>query len=279
MLRLIVVSIIWGFSFIIIKGSLSSLDSSFVAFVRLFLSFLIFIPFMRPSGVDWLEKLQLMLIGSVQFGLMYLAYIAAFHDLPAHTIALLTTTTPIFISLFAGLYSQSNKKRAFLAAALAVAGGAVLQFSSKSLSANARGILLIQASNAAFALGQIWYRKWSSSRKKLQDKDVFGFLYAGAVLLTGIVALPHAGRFNLASVQPHQWLALLYLGVIASGLCFFLWNSGARHVSEGMLAIMNNMKIPIGVIAGLVVLKEAANAPQLLIGCALMAAALFTLKK
>ena len=32
---LIIVSIVWGFSFIIIKGSLASLDSAFVSFVRL----------------------------------------------------------------------------------------------------------------------------------------------------------------------------------------------------------------------------------------------------
>jgi drug/metabolite transporter (DMT)-like permease len=194
-------------------------------------------------------------------------------------VALLTTTTPIFISIFAGLYSRSITPRPFLAAALAVAGAAALEYSNKSISANLRGVLLIQLSNAAFALGQIWYRKWISSRETLRDKDVFGFLYAGAVLLTGIAAATRVGRINLASVQPHQWLALLYLGVIASGICFFLWNSGARRVNEGLLAIMNNMKIPIGVIAGLAILGESTNIPRLLTGCALMAAALFVVKK
>ena len=92
---LILVSLIWGFSFVIIKGSLTSLDSSFVAFARLLLSLIVFLPFLRPARIPFSGKLQLMMIGGVQYGVMYLAYIAAFRDLPAHGVALLTTTTPI----------------------------------------------------------------------------------------------------------------------------------------------------------------------------------------
>jgi len=136
MLYLIFVSLIWGFSFVIIKGSLTSLDTNFVSFARVLLSLLVFIPFMRPAAIGLRDKLQLTLIGSVQFGLMYLAYIAAFRDLPAHVIALLTTTTPVFVSIISGLYARRMQAMVFLAAFLAVAGGAVLQLPDQPLSAN-----------------------------------------------------------------------------------------------------------------------------------------------
>jgi carboxylate/amino acid/amine transporter len=271
---LILVSVIWGFSFIIIKGSLSSLDSSFVSFVRLFLSLIIFLPFLRPSGIKNREKLQLMLIGSIQFGIMYLAYITAFRDLPAHVIALLTTTTPLFVSIFSDLTTKEFHKTTLLAALLAVAGGAVLEFSGQSIAANVRGVVLVQISNAAFAFGQITYRKWMTSRTALRDKDVFGFLYAGAVVITGLFSLTTTS-FNKISIQPHQWLALLYLGIIASGICFFLWNRGARRTSAGTLAIMNNMKIPVAVIASITILKEHSDWLKLLGGCVLFALALY----
>jgi drug/metabolite transporter (DMT)-like permease len=273
MTNLIIVSLIWGFSFVIIKGSLTSLDSSFVSFVRLFLSLLVFIPFIRPAGIGFREKLQLMLIGAVQFGLMYLAYIAAFRDLPAHVIALLTTTTPIFVSIFADVYAKKIHKSMLLVAILAVAGGAILQFPEQKLSANLRGILLIQISNAAFAFGQIAYKKWTVARPALQDKNIFAFLYAGAAAVTGIVSLLTT-KFGQISIGPHRWLALLYLGVIASGLSFFLWNMGCRKVDEGILAIMNNMKIPVAVIASLVFLGERTEWIRLIAGCILIAAAL-----
>jgi carboxylate/amino acid/amine transporter len=274
---LIIVSIVWGFSFIIIKGSLASLDSSFVSFVRLLLSLVIFIPFTRTSGLSRVEKLQLGLIGGLQFGFMYLAYIASFHYLPAHVAALLTTTTPIFVTFCSDLCERRIHKFSLIAALLAVAGGAVLEFPNQPIAANLCGILLIQISNAAFALGQIAYKRWMASKPHLQDKNVFGLMYGGAVLVTGIFWLISAT--NSLPVQPRQWLALLYLGIIASGLCFFLWNKGARRVSEGTLAIMNNMKIPVAVVASLAILGETTGYPRLLAGCALLLAALYVNKK
>lgn len=274
MLYLIVVSLIWGFSFVIIKGSLTPLDSSFVSFARLLMSLVLFIPLVRPSGIKLHDKLQLMLIGSVQFGLMYLAYIAAFQYLPAHVIALLTTTTPIFVSIFAGYYAGKLRGIFVITALLAAAGGAVLEFPEQPVTASLRGIVLIQASNAAFAFGQIAYKRWMGSNPTLDDKSLFAFLYAGAVVLTGVSSLLMTD-YGRISIQPHQWLALLYLGIIASGLCFFLWNSGARKVNEGILAIMNNMKIPVAVIASVVLLGERINWARFLAGCILIAASLY----
>jgi drug/metabolite transporter (DMT)-like permease len=274
MLNLILVSLIWGFSFVIIKGSLTSLDSSFVSFARLLLSLLLFIPLLRPSGTKLTEKVQLMLIGGVQFGIMYIAYIAAFRDLPAHVIALLTTTTPMFVSIASSLYEGKIRAYTVLAAFLAVAGGAVLQFPDQAFAANLRGIVLVQVSNAAFAFGQIAYRRWMAARPGLRDSSVFAFLYCGAVAVT-IVASLATTDYPRLRIGPSQWFALLYLGVIASGLSFFLWNMGSRKVSAGVLAIMNNMKIPVGVLASLLILREKTDWFRLLIGCGLMFAALY----
>ena len=108
----------------------------------------------------------------------------------------------------------------------------------------------------------------------MKDKGVFAFLYAGAVVLTGIFSL-FITNYGRLSIQPHQWLALLYLGIIASGLSFFLWNSGARKANEGILAIMNNMKIPVAVIASVIFLGEQINWARFLAGCVLIAASLY----
>ena len=43
-----------------------------------------------------------------------------------------------------------------------------------------------------------------------------------------------------------QWLLVLWLGAIASGLGYYLWNRGSVLVSNGTLAVMNNLVIPFG---------------------------------
>jgi carboxylate/amino acid/amine transporter len=274
MFHLLIVSVIWGFSFVIIKSTLTTLDSNFVSFVRMLLSFLFFLPFIRPSGIRLLDKLQLMLIGGVQFGLMYIAYIAAYRSMPAYLIALFTTTTPLFVTIFNDLHFKKIHKTFFLAALLAVAGGAVLRLPEQPFSASLHGIILLQISNAAFAYGQVAYRRLMNSRGIAHDQKVFGLMYGGGVFITGLFSLATT-NFHQLSVAPKQWIALLYLGVIASGLCFFLWNRGARKVDGGTLAIMNNLKIPVGVIASLMILREKTVYPRLLIGCILFAAALW----
>jgi len=271
---LIVVSVLWGFSFVIIKGSLVSLDSNFVSFARLLLSFLIFAPFIRPGGIRLPDKVRFLWIGGVQFGLMYVAYVASYRYLPAHVIALMTTTTPLFVTLFNDMGERRVHKTFLAAALLAVAGGAAIEFPDQPSTMNVYGILLIQLSNAAFAFGQIAYRRLMACRAALRDKDVFGFMYGGAVVVAGFCSW-RTTDFRQLSIQPDQALALLYLGLVASGVCFFLWNLGARKVNEGVLAVMNNLKIPVGVVASLLILKESAGYVRLVFGCALFAAALW----
>jgi drug/metabolite transporter (DMT)-like permease len=271
---LILVSVIWGFSFVIIKGTLVSLDASFVSCARLLLSLLVFLPFMRLTRIRLSEKLQLLLIGGIQFGFMYVAYVAAYQYLPAHVIALMTTTTPLFVTVFNDLWTKKTHKTFFVAALLAVAGGAVIELPDQPLAASLHGIVLLQLSNAAFAFGQLAYKKWMASRPDFRDRHVFGILYCGAVIVAGASSLA-VTDYRTLRPGPHQVMALLYLGVIASGICFFLWNVGARKVHEGTLAVMNNLKIPIAVIASLIILKETTDYVRLLIGCSLFAAALW----
>ena len=39
-----------------------------------------------------------------------------------------------------------------------------------------------------------------------------------------------------------QWSVLVWLGVVASGLGYFMWNYGATQVDAGTLGIMNNAR-------------------------------------
>ncbi|MBN1569889.1 MAG: EamA family transporter [Acidobacteria bacterium] len=275
---LILVSIIWGFSFVLIKGTLVSLDANFVSFARLLLSFIVFLPFMQWRGLSLSNRLQLLLIGGVQFGFMYVAYIAAYQYLPAHVIALMTTTTPLFVTIFNDLCTKRIHRTFFFAALLAVTGGAVIELPDQPLSASLYGVALLQLSNAAFAFGQLAYKRWMASRPELQDTRIFWLLYGGAVMFAGAFSLGTTDYAGL-NLQLVQGFSLLYLGVIASGLCFFLWNLGARRVNEGTLAIMNNLKIPIGVIASLLILGETTDYIRLAIGCGLFAAALWINKR
>ena len=59
-----------------------------------------------------------------------------------------------------------------------------------------------------------------------------------------------------APANESQWGAILYLGVVASGFGFFLWNKGAARTSPGTLAAFNNAVVPLAMACSLFVFGE-----------------------
>jgi len=275
MSRLVLVSVLWAFSFGLIKRFLGGMDSSMVAAARLLISLLFFLPFLRPRALAPGLALRLAAVGLVQYGLMYLFYIRAFRSLAAHEVALFTVFTPLWVTaLEDASLRRLGPARWYWAAALAVAGTAVIVYRDVLKSGLLWGFFLVQLSNACFAAGQIAYRRLRARHGELvEGAGVFAVLYAGAVAVAAPAAFVSWGGSLAAPTWP-QAATLLYLGAAASGLGFFLWNVGAARVGAGTLAVMNNAKVPLGVAVALLVFGEQAHLGRLLLGGGILAAGL-----
>ena len=269
MVELLIVSLVWAFSFGIIKDNLVSVDPNFVAFARLFISLLVFLPFLRLKGLTRHLTLRLALVGAVQYGLMYITYNLSFRYLKAYEVALFTIFTPLYVTLIDNLLQRRFSWAQGLAAALAVTGTAVIKINGAIQSDIWLGFIIVQLSNLAFAFGQIYYKRVMAAAPELKDRHIFAIPYFGAAVTAALSTTIFGGWSSLHLGSP-QLLSLLYLGVIASGLGFFLWNSGARKVNNGALAILNNLKIPLAVAVSIIIFRENANITSLLIGGAII---------
>ena len=76
------------------------------------------------------------------------------------------------------------------------------------------------------------------------------------------------------SSQPVHFVVLGWLGIVASGLGYFLWNKGATRVDAGTLAIMNNALVPAGLLVNLLIWNRDADLARLALGGAVIVAAL-----
>lgn len=278
MVYLLVVSLVWAFSFGLIGNKLAGLPPAWLGWVRLALSAAVFLPFLRR--VPWKTALALFATGAVQFGFMYWAYLSSFRHLKSHEVALFTVTTPILVSILNDLFGGSFRPRNLAAASLAVGGAAAIKWAEMESAAPVFGFFLVQLSNLCFAAGQLAYRSiMKRLDQPLPDHRVFFWLHLGGFAALSPMALPLALSSTPPSPSAEQWAILVYLGLVASGLCFFLWNLGARRVSAGPLAVLNNLKIPVGVAVSLWVFGEPANPYALFAGSLLIAAALFSARK
>ena len=267
MVYLLVVSIIWAFSFGLIKNQLAGLDANFIAAARLLVSLIVFIPFLRIKGLNKKQTGQLLLVGAVQYGIMYIAYNYAFGYLQAYEVALFTIFTPIYVTLINDAIRRRMHWVSLLATVITVIGTAIVRQGGVIQSDILTGFLIVQISNLGFAFGQIYYREVMKTvpTQTFDNLKVFGLLYLGGFLTAALSAAVFT-PWQAFQISGEQVLVLLYLGAIASGLSFFLWNVGARKVNAGTLAIFNDLKIPLAVIVSILFFGEQANWFNLVVG-------------
>jgi len=273
--QLLLVSFIWAFSFGLIKGRLAGLDPTAVAAIRLAVASLVFLPWIQLRGVAPSLRWRLVATGGVQFGLMYMVYLQAFVHLQAHEVALFTIFTPLYLTLIDAALNRRWQFRHLAAAAVAVAGAAVVLWQRHPGEAIVTGFILVQLSNLCFAAGQLAYRRLRPEfPATLSDRQAFAWLTLGGLAVTLLASLP-ATEWSAFRPSTEQMLVLLYLGSIASGLGFFLWAVGSTRVNAGTLAVFNNAKVPLGVACSLIFFQETADIPRLLGGLILLAAAIW----
>ncbi len=260
---LILTSLVWAFSYGLIKGQLTGIDSTALTVMRLLCAAIVFLPFLRIKLIPKRNAWRLVFIGAVQFGIMYALYLRAYDYLKAYEVVLFTIFTPIYIALLDAALERRWEWRHLLAAVLAIVGGGIIHWKNAPSSDLAIGFIVMQFSNLCFAVGQIAWRRERLRIPKVRDSQVFALLYVGGVAAALIASLFSTDWLNLR-LTLNQVGVILYLGVIASGFGFFWWNLGATRVNAGTLAVMNNAKIPVGIVVSILVFNESADGPRLL---------------
>ena len=273
MIYLFIVSLLWAPSFGLVKNYLGGVDSNFVAAVRIVLSLAIFVPFIRVGGIAPRRLLLLAGIGAVQFGFMYVLYLRSFTWLKSSEVALFTIFTPLLVTLTNDLLERRISWLFIATAGLAVVGTGVIQWTELERGGLLAGFLMMQLSNACFAVGQVLYRRVAPGTGR-PDHQLMGILYLGATVVALAFAASSVDFGAIKNIAPVQWVVLGYLGVIASGVGFFLFNAGARRVDVGALAIFNNVKVPLAILASVLIFGEKVDAVRVIVGGAVIGLAL-----
>lgn len=271
---LVGVTVLWAFSFSLIGVYLAGqVDSYFAVLTRIALAALVFLPFLRPSLLRGRQRLALMGLGAVQLGVMYIFFYQSFLLLSVPEVLLFTIFTPLYVTLLDDALFGRFTPFHLVTAGLAVAGAAVIRYQGID-SGFWLGFLVVQGANLCFALGQVGYRRLSAELPAaLPRHSIFAWFYLGALA----VAVPAFGLFGNASALPTtgvHWGVLAWLGLVASGLGYFLWNLGATRVDAGALAIMNNALVPAGLLVNLVIWNRDADLPRLALGGAIIVGSL-----
>jgi carboxylate/amino acid/amine transporter len=273
-LLLVITTILWAFSFSLIGEYLAGhVDSWFSVLMRIGLAALVFLPFLRWRNIRAKVILLYMLVGACQLGIMYLFSFRAYLYLTVPEFLLFTVLTPLYVTLIYDLISGRRLRWGYVfSALLAVLGAAIIRY--HQLSEHFWwGLLLVQAANISFAIGMVGYKRLMEVHP-LPQHTAFSWFYLGA-LAVAVAAWCLWGNAQHLPTTNLQWGVLVWLGVVASGLGYFMWNYGATQVDAGTLGIMNNMHVPAGLLVNLAIWQQQPHWPSFIIGGAVIVASLW----
>ncbi|MGO2076010.1 MAG: carboxylate/amino acid/amine transporter [Pseudoalteromonas sp.] len=266
------VTLLWAFSFSLIGVYLAGqVDAWFSVLIRVALATLVFLPFLKLKHIPKAIIIKLMLIGAVQLGVMYSFYYHSFLYLSVPEVLLFTVMTPLYIALLNDALERRFNPQSLFVALLAIVGAIAIRY--EGVDENfIFGLLLVQAANLCFAIGQVAYKRLMSN-SVIPQKAVFGWFFIGALIVASI-CFTLFGNTNKLPNTLTQWGVLVYLGTVASGLGYFAWNKGATLVNVGGLAVMNNLLIPAGILVNVLIWNRDADLLKLSVGGAIILLAL-----
>lgn len=155
---LVVVTVLWAFSFSLIGVYLAGqVDSYFAVMLRVSLAALVFLPLLKPRLLAGQQRLILMALGAVQLGVMYIFFYQSFLLLSVPEVLLFTIFTPLYIAVLDDLAFSRFTPFHLVTAGLAVLGAAVIRYHGVNEDFWL-GFLVVQGANLCFALGQVGYR-------------------------------------------------------------------------------------------------------------------------
>lgn len=271
---LLIVTLLWAFSFSLIGEYLAGrVDSYFAVLTRIVIAALLFVPLTRWRGHAPSFVRGMLLIGALQFGVTYVCLYLSFSVLTVPEVLLFTILTPLHVTLIEDALNRRFNPWALVAAVVAVLGAGIIRYDGIS-SGFMLGFVLLQIANFTFAAGQVLYKHLLRRHPSTEPQyKRFGFFYLGA-LLVALPAFLLLGNDERLPATALQWSVLGWLGVVASGLGLYWWNKGASLVDGGTLAVMNNALVPAGLLVNLLIWNHDADLLRLALGGAVIVASL-----
>lgn len=268
-LILIGVTVIWGFNFSVVKISLQEMSPFVFNAIRYFLAiitmWLILIRSNQSFSIAKADRLPIFGLSLLGHFIYQATFIIGISYTKAANAAVMLGTIPIWIAIISHFFfdEQLNTQKtigiitAFLGLAFMIGMRSEgFHLSSKGL----WGDILILASACSFALFTLfskhYLKKYNTTVLTTISMSVGGIwiIFAG---IPGFIAAD-ISHFSLIS-----WSGAVYSGVLSIAISYYIWNYGLKLVGAVKTSAYQNLAPIVGVIVGVLVLKEDLNAFQM----------------
>lgn len=266
---LVVLAVIWGVNFPLIKAALEVVPPLAFNALRFPLAALALLVLVRRMGVDLRIEgrhvgavVALGLLGNVVYQLLFILGVAR---TSAGNASLVLATSPAWTVLLSVLTGQERPGgRVWIGVActiagmgLVVVGGRGLSFGGETLA----GDLLMMAASVAWAAYTVGSRPLV---RRYGAMPVTAWtLWVGTVGVVAMGAAPLRAQ-DVGSYSPGLWFTVVYAGVLSISVAYALWNRGVQRLGNSRTAVYSNLVPVVALGAAWAALGERPQPLQLL---------------
>lgn len=251
LLQTLVVVVIWGLNFVVIKTTVSEIPPLALTALRFIIVALLVAPFFRPKKDQFISIVWLAAVmGFGHFGMLFVGLRGA----DAATAALMIQLGVPFSSILATLFfAEKFGWVRGLGMGMAFTGAVLLAGEPQGGTPLALGALLVSA--FCWAWANILIKKIPS----IHPLTIIGWMSLLAVpIMIGMSVLLETGQLD--AIQTASWKAWGGLGYIVLGssiIAYYLWYRLITRLNVNQVVPFTLLAPMIGVAAGILILEEA----------------------
>lgn len=257
-------TLVWGLTFVSTKMLLEDFTPAEVLIDRFFLGLaVLYVLYPRLQRLRSWED-ELCKLGAAFFGVTFYFVLEnnALRLAPAANVSLIVSTVPFFSGLLDRFIGEHNRLNPsfFWGMACALGGIALLGWEDLNLGEGLWGDVLALGAAVSWAFYNIFVR-----RLYLRGYDSLSLtrsIFTYALLLTLPLLLFTGYEFKgECLIKPANALNLIFLGVIATSLCFFTWNIAVRILGSVKTSIYLYGQPVVAALAAVPLLHEHLTLP------------------
>lgn len=252
--------IVWGTTFVSTKVLLAEFQAIEIAMFRFILAY-IFLNIIKPARLyvkDWKREIIFAAAGLTGVTLYFMTENVALSYTTAANVGVIISTVPFFTAIVGRIFFGKEKftKKFMIGFVIAITGIIAICYNGATeLSLNPMGDILTVCAAIAWAFYSNFVEKigrWSYPMIQVTRRIFFyGILFM--IPITRIVPF----QWDVARLSNGVFLGnILYLGIVASGICFVTWNLAMKEIGTVKTTVYIYFSPAVTILASAIILDE-----------------------
>lgn len=252
--------LVWGTTYISTKVLLTGFRPTEILIIRFIMGFIILFilhpKILKPQG--WKREILFVLAGLCGITLYYLLENIALVYTSASNVGVIICIAPFFTAFIArAVFGKDSPLRVFffIGFVLAMIGISLISFTGEGVRFSLKGDFLALLAAVVWSFYSVITKILNNYNYPVIQITRRFFFYGIIMMIPALILLPFDPDLSLLK-EPTYLLNILFLGIVASAICFITWNYSVKLLDAVTTSIYIYLTPVVTVITAMIVLGE-----------------------